>query len=107
MKHLAIGLILLAASGAVVASHAQTGSVIGPDGDGEDGLGVIHVDIEEVLTTEAVKSEDQVIAREINADPAALPHHNRSSEVRAIEATFVAKAGISRGNEMCAGWRLR
>jgi hypothetical protein len=76
-------------------------------GNSEDGLGVIHVDIEEVLTTEAVKSEDEVIAREINADPAALPHHYRSSEVRAIEATFITEAGISRGNEVCAGWRMR
>jgi len=65
------------------------------------------VDIEEVLTTEAVKSEDQVIAVEINADPAALPHHNRSSEVRAIEATFVAKAGSAAETKCVPAVRLR
>jgi len=90
----------------VVASGEGQGTghaLSGADGNGENSRGVIHVDIEKGLILEAVKTEDQLIAGEIDSDPAALPHHNRGRGVGAIEAAFIAKMGVSPGNEACPG----
>jgi hypothetical protein len=61
---------------------------------------IVHLHIKKILVLCVVKLQRQLSPFKIQADPAALPDHHWNGRLGKIEASFVIKPRISRGDEL-------